>query len=211
MVFKNIQRIKNALPEVIQVAMFYNNGTIFQTTFEQDINIPKLGENLAELLNHIRKIYDICNCKIDNYKKLIFETDDISIIILKLGEDSNLALFFKKEPDKDLKLQSVRRYIHRIEDLIDMDRFELEIQELGTKEEELKNLQNILLLKEQKTKDLQTQLALEDKKQSEQEIKNLSKEIEGIEGECAKLKLDIDTKTKEIQVLRDKIDHKRKK
>lgn len=211
MVFKNIQRIKNALPEVIQVAMFYNNGTIFQTTFEQDINIPKLGENLAELLNHIRKIYDICNCKIDNYKKLIFETDDISIIILKLGEDSNLALFFKKEPDKDLKLQSVRRYIHRIEDLIDMDRFELEIQELGTKEEELKNLQNILLLKEQKTKDLQTQLALEDKKQSDQEIKNLSKEIEGIEGECAKLKLDIDTKTKEIQVLRDKIDQERKK
>ena len=211
MVFKNIQRIKNALPEVIQVAMFYNNGTIFQTTFEQDINIPKLGENLAELLNHIRKIYDICNCKIDNYKKLIFETDDISIIILKLGEDSNLALFFKKEPDKDLKLQSVRRYIHRIEDLIDMDRFELEIQELGTKEEELKNLQNILLLKEQKTKDLQTQLALEDKKQSDQEIKNLSKEIEGIEGECAKLKLDIDTKTKEIQVLRDKIDQGRKK
>ena len=104
MVFKNILRIKAALPEVIHVAMFYNNGTIFQTTFEQEINIPKLGENLAEILNHIRKLYEISNYNFEDYKKIIFETDDISIIILKLGEDSNIALFFRKEEEiKQLK------------------------------------------------------------------------------------------------------------
>ena len=60
MVFKNIARIKTALPEVLHIVMFYNNGTVFQTTFEQDINIPKLGGNLTELLNHIKNVYEIC-------------------------------------------------------------------------------------------------------------------------------------------------------
>ncbi|MFX1573304.1 MAG: hypothetical protein ACFFB0_11195 [Promethearchaeota archaeon] len=43
--------------------MFYNNGTVFQTTFEQEINGPKLGENLAEFLTPIRNVYNICNFK----------------------------------------------------------------------------------------------------------------------------------------------------
>ena len=29
MVFKNVKHLKAALPEVIHIAMFYNNGTIF--------------------------------------------------------------------------------------------------------------------------------------------------------------------------------------
>jgi hypothetical protein len=207
MVFKNIQRIKNALPEVLHVAMFYNNGTIFQTTFEQDINIPKLGENLAELLNRIQKIYDVCNIKLDYYKKLIFETDDISISVLKLGEDSNLALFFKKEQDQDLKLQSIRRYIHRIENLIDMDRIELKIQELGIKEEELKNLQNTLSSKGDQINDLEV---LYGKELLEQESDKVKREIKSLEEECTKLKLDIEIKKKEIDFLKDKIEQERK-
>ena len=97
MVFKSVSRIQKALPEVLHVAMFYNNGTIFQTTIDQQYNIPKLGEHMAEALNHLRKVYETCNFTLIDYKKLIFETDEISIILLKLGEDSNLALFFKKE------------------------------------------------------------------------------------------------------------------
>ena len=207
MVFKNIQRIKNALPEVLHVAMFYNNGTIFQTTFEQDINIPKLGENLAELLNHTQKVYDVCNIKLSDYKKLIFETDDISISILKVGEDSNLALFFKKEQDQDLKLQSIRRYILRIENLIDMDRIEIKIQELGIKEEEFKNLQNTLSSKVDQIKELET---LYGKELLEQESNKMSKEIQSLEEQCTKLKFDIDIKKKEIDFLKDKIEQERK-
>ncbi|MFX1446408.1 MAG: hypothetical protein ACFFHV_23695 [Promethearchaeota archaeon] len=207
MVFKNVQRIKNALPEVLHVAMFYNNGTIFQTTFEQDINIPKLGENLAGLLNHFRKIYDVCNIKLDDYNKLIFETDDISISILKLGEDSNLALFFKKEQDQDLKLQSIRRYIHRIENLIDMDKIELKIQELGVKEEEFKNLQNILSSKLEQIKNYKT---LYDTEILEQESKRILKEIESLEQDCAQLNLELELKKKDIDSLREKIEQERK-
>ena len=134
MVFKNISRIKSALPEVKDVAMFYNNGTIFQTTFEQDINIPKIGENLAEILNHMRKLYEICQIKINNYEKVIFETDNLSIMILKLGEESNIALFFKKEEDEVLKISAIRRYLAKIEDLVDMDKNEIIFQEILSKE-----------------------------------------------------------------------------
>ena len=207
MVFKNIERIKNALPEVLHVVMFYNNGTVFQTTFEQDINIPKLGENLAELLIHIRKIYDVCNIKLDVYNKLIFETDDISIIILKLGEDSNLALFFKEEQDQDLKLHSIKRYIHRIEHLIDMDNFELKIQELGIQEDQFKNMQNILSSKLEEIKNLET---LYSKELLEQESKNMSKEIESLKQECGKIELEIELKKKDIDILKEKIDQERK-
>ena len=207
MVFKNIERIKNVLPEVFHVAMFYNNGTIFQTTFEQDVNIPKLGENLAELLIHIRKIYDVCNIKLDVYNKLIFETDDISIIILKLGEDSNLALFFKKEQDQDLKLHSIKRYIHRIENLIDVDNFELKIQELGIQEDQFKNMQNTLSSKLEEIKNLEK---LYSKELLEQESKNMSKEIESLKQECAKIELEIALKKKDIDILKEKIDQERK-
>lgn len=207
MVFKNIERIKNALPEVLHVVMFYNNGTVFQTTFEQDINIPKLGENLAELLIHIRKIYDVCNIKLDVYNKLIFETNDISISILKLGEESNLALFFKEEQDQDLKLHSIKRYIHRIEHLIDMDNFELKIQELGIQEDQFKNMQNILSSKLEEIKNLET---LYSKELLEQESKNMSKEIESLKQECGKIELEIELKKKDIDILKEKIDQERK-
>lgn len=142
LVFKNISRIKAALPEVLHVVMFYNNGTIFQTTYEQeqDINIPKLGENLAEIINHMRKLYDICEIPLEKYEKIIFETENVSIMILQLGEESNLALFFKREEDEVLRISKIRRYLTKIEDLIDMDKREFILQEILIKEEKLKEL-----------------------------------------------------------------------
>lgn len=126
MVLNSVKRIKEALPEVIHVVMFYNNGTVFQCTFDQQYNIPKLGEHLAEALNQVFKVYETCNFDYSEYKKLIFETNRISVIILKLGEESNIALFFEKEMDIDQKLKSIRQYIKRIEKLIDMDQSEIE-------------------------------------------------------------------------------------
>ena len=138
MVLRNIESIKEALPEVIQVVMFYNNGTVFQTTFDQHYNVPKLGEDLAEALDHIFKVYKICEFDFSSYKKLIFETDTISVIILKLGEDSNLALFFEKRLDIDQRLKSIRRYIKKIEQLIDMDLSQLLLQEKENENKDLK-------------------------------------------------------------------------
>jgi hypothetical protein len=141
MVFKNINRIKAALPEVIHIIMFYNNGTIFQTTFEQDINIPKLGELLARTLDKVRKINDICKFKPNDYKKLIFEMEEVTIMILKLGEESNIALVFKNEDSKEINLTPIKRYLSKIEELIDMDKKELILNQILAKEDEVKALE----------------------------------------------------------------------
>jgi hypothetical protein len=188
--------------------MFYNTGTIFQTTFEQNINIPKLGENLAELLNHIRKIYEICNFKMENYRKFIFETDDISTIIIKLGEDSNLALFFKKEEDKDLKLTAIRRYLHRIEELIDTDEIEILFLELATREKNLEIIEDSFQQKQQKIHDLQSQKS--DGTLSESELEDINKAIKNLEMECEQLKQEIEQKKSENLIISKKIESKRK-
>jgi len=205
MVFKNILRIKAALPEVKHVVMFYNNGTIFQTTFEQEINIPKLGENLAKILDHIRKLYGICNYNFEDYKKIIFETDDMSIIILKLGEDSNIALFFRKEEEKELKLTAIKRYMTRIEELIDMDERELIIQNILSKEEEVKNLKDAHNKKMEKIMNLRNELNDIDKGIIEGDQKKLMKELNDLESEFSSLNHEIEKKNSEIQQFKEKI------
>ena len=203
MVFKNINRIKSALREVKHVVMFYNNGTIFQTTFEQTINIPKLGENLAETLNHIRSLYELCNYKMEPYKKLIFETEDISVIILKLGEDSNIALFFEREEDKELRIHAIRRYISNIESLIDMDEKELILKEILAKEEELKNLNAELQIKKDNIENIKRDLlsiAIEDSKNLE-----IEKQIKAMEQECIDLEQIISNIRSDIIKLKESI------
>jgi len=206
MVFKNIARIKTALPEVLHIVMFYNNGTVFQTTFEQDINIPKLGENLTELLNHIKNVYEICNFKLDDYKKLIFETEDISVIILKLGEESNIALFFKKEEVTDIKLSSIRRYLTRIEELIDMNEKEIFLQEILAKEEKIKKTQDLLQSKQQTIQNLQEKLKYLDTSEHQEEFKKVEKEIKFLEEECIELKKEITNTNEEILHLKELIE-----
>ncbi|MFX1446359.1 MAG: hypothetical protein ACFFHV_23435 [Promethearchaeota archaeon] len=208
MVLKNIQRIKSALPEVFHVAMFYNTGIIFQTTFEQNINIPKLGENLAELLNHVRKVYELCDFKMDNYRKFIFETDDVSTIIIKLGEDSNLALFFRKEEDKDLKLTAIRHYLNRIEDLIDTDETEILFLELATREKDLKIIEENFQQKQKSLTDLQIRES--DIGLSESELGDIKKAIKNLEDECEQLRQEIEKKKSEDQIIIQKIESKKK-
>jgi predicted RNase H-like nuclease (RuvC/YqgF family) len=186
--------------------MFYNNGTIFQTTFEQEINIPKLGENLAEVLNHIRKLYDICNYNFEHYRKIIFETEDMSIIILKLGEDSNIALFFRKEEEKELKLTAIKRYMTRIEELIDMDERELIIQDIIEKEEEIKDLKETLNNKMEVIMNLRNELNDVENGIIEDDQKKFVKELNDLESECSNLNREIEKKNSEIQQLREKIE-----
>ncbi|MFX0021813.1 MAG: hypothetical protein ACFE9S_05770 [Candidatus Hermodarchaeota archaeon] len=211
MVFKNIQRIQAALPEVKHIAMFYNNGIIFQTTFDQEINIPKLGENLAEILNHARKLYEVSHYNFENYKKIIFETYDMSIIILKLGEDSNIALFFKKEEEKELKLTAIKRYITRIEELIDMDERELIIQDILAKEEEFKHLKELIAEKEKVAEELNTKLIIVERGEIEGEKKQILSELNSINVECVNLRKDLEKINNEITQLKEKIEKSHKK
>jgi DNA repair ATPase RecN len=205
-----VQRIKATLPEVKNVVMFYNNGTIFQTTFEQDINIPKLGENLAEVLNHIRRLYEICNFTFENYNKTIFETDDISIIILKLGEDSNIALFFKEEEEKELKLTAIKRYLTRIEELIDMDEGELILQEIIAKEEEIKHFKELIQEKKENIDKLSRELKEIEQGIVEGKVKEITEKLADLDLEYANLNHDIEKKEIEIEQLKEKIEKSHK-
>jgi len=211
MVFKNIRRIKTALPDVLHIVMFYNNGTIFQTTFDQSLNIPKLGENLAEILSHVRKVYELCNFRADSYRKLIFETDDISVIVIKLGEDSNLALFFKTEVSKDIKLRSIRRYIKKIEKFMDMDQIGLMFQDLELNELELKTAQTTLQSKQEEINKRQNKLEKEADKLSEKDKKDLLNEIDFMNKEYSKLQEDILQRENNIKTIVSKIEEEKKK
>lgn len=194
MVFKNIQRIKAAVPEIKHIAMFYNNGIIFQTTFEQDMNVPKLGENLAELVEYVRKIYEVSDLEYKHYKKLLIETEGISIIIFKLGEDSNIALFFEAEKTQELKINSIRRYLKRIENLTDMDEKEIILKEILEKENELEFLQMEYAQKAEKMRDIM--------EKSEEDV---SEEFSHLSEECKDLKEDISEIEKKIDSLKKNI------
>ncbi len=208
MVFKNINRIKAALPEVIHIVMFYNNGTIFQTTFEQDINIPKLGEVLAKILNQARKINGLCKFKTNDYIKLIFETEEVSIILLKLGEESNIALFFKNEESKEINLTLIKRYLTRIEELIDMDKRELILKQILTKEEEAKTLETYLTKKKEELDELRNKMEQES---SDSDAKKLKKEYSLIEQDWLKLNEDINKINLEMNNLKKEIEKTQKK
>jgi len=205
LVFKSIEKIKAALPEVIHIVMFYNNGITFQTTFEQSINIPKLGENLAQIIGNFNQIYDLTNQESKKYEKIIFETEEVSIIILKLGEDSNIALFFKAEESKELKLHAIKRYLTKIEELIDMDKKELILQEILQYEADIENLRKDLQSKKEKINELKN-LPLENTQYESNVV--IDKECDNLQEECSKIETIISDKQKLINLLKEEIQKK---
>ncbi|MFO7794714.1 MAG: hypothetical protein ACQERB_00730 [Promethearchaeati archaeon] len=208
MVFKSIEKIKTALPEVIHIVMFYNNGIIFQTTFEQSINIPKLGENLAQIIGNFNQIYDLTNQESKKYEKIIFETESVSIIILKLGEDSNIALFFKGEESKELKLHAIKRYLTKIEELIDMDKKELILQEILHYEADIENLKKDLQSKKEKIDELKNlkNLPLENTQYESNVV--IDKECDNLQEDYNKIETNISDKQKSINQLKEEIQKK---
>lgn len=200
MIEKTIERIKKTLPEVEHVVMFYNDGTVFHTTFNKTINIPKLGENISETLAYIQKIYENSKYDLVDYRKLIFDTDNTSLIILKLGENSNLALFFKKKiKNVERKIRSIHRDIEMAEDLLDIDRSELVEQELENKESQLMELklqmgsQNYKMITLQ---EFQKEVSDDEKK------KEVAKEVDKVKKEILKIKEKIDEKIIELTGLK---------
>ncbi len=204
MIEKTIERIKKTLPEVEHVVMFYNDGTVFHTTFEHTVNIPKLGENFSETLASIYKMYKICNFDLVDYNKLVFDTDDMNVIVLKLGENSNLALFFRKRKRAgELRIHSIRRYIRLAEEILDVDRVELVEQELDVKESQLLELK--LQLGSQHYKFLTLESLLNDVKDEEKK-KKVSKEVEKVNREIMGIKEEIDKKILEIKGLKEDLE-----
>ena len=126
MVLRSIERIKSKIPGILHVVMFYNDGTVFQTTFPAEMNIPQIGKELATTLTHLHEVITLYDTKEKDYRKLIYETEHYIIMLLKLGEDSHLALLLDNTKAEEFKIGAVRQYLTQLEELIDMDQQDLE-------------------------------------------------------------------------------------
>jgi hypothetical protein len=122
MVLQDIESLMKHIPEIENIVTFYDDGTVFQTTFDKhQVNIPKLGSDLANILTTFRNLKAVNDFK--DFSKIIYDSVDASIIIFKVGEQSNMALFFKRElSDKEVQNLQIKHYLDRIQDLIDIDR-----------------------------------------------------------------------------------------
>ena len=207
MVQKTIERIRRALPEVEHIVMFYNDGTVYQTTFEQfeeSVNIPKLGADLSEILSKIIELYAICNYSYKGYNQLLFDTDDIDVLILKLGENSNLALFFRKTSEEgEIRIKAIQKYITKIEKLIDIGQMNLIENDIRSKEKELKILYEEMEEKLEKQKSLQALLGASS--DDIKDIEKIEKEIEELYNEIQKQEIEKEQRTEEITSLKEKI------
>ena len=135
MVLHDIENLMKNLPEIENVVTFYDDGTVFQTTFDKNqVNIPKLGDDLATILSVFKNLQAKNDFK--EYRKIVFDGFSVSVIIFKAGEQSNIALFFKRElSDKEIQNLQIRKYVDKIQELIDIDRQSLMQREFGMKKE----------------------------------------------------------------------------
>jgi hypothetical protein len=174
MALKNIERIKAEIPEIFHIVMFYDDGTIFQTTFQQ-VNIPQIGENLAESIKHIAKLFEICKIENEPYTRLIYETKTYIILVFKIGEQSNLAVFFRKGPEEP-RIGAIKNFIYRIEAVMDTDKIELDKQALEKQRTELSALEQELKTKLESIELKKPELPKLDEKLKKDEEELLSKQ-----------------------------------
>jgi predicted regulator of Ras-like GTPase activity (Roadblock/LC7/MglB family) len=126
MVF-SIEEIQAACPGVRHVVMFYNNGIVFQSSFQAPVSPPKAGEALARFVTSVEGIHRTCNIPYSGmYRKIIYEAEETTIVVMKLGEDSNIALFFDGGAQISLEGEEFRKNLAKIQELIDMDQAEVD-------------------------------------------------------------------------------------
>ena len=127
MVLKNVETIMKQFPGILHATLFYNSGLGFQTTFPQsNVNIPELGKFLAEINSSFEKLMEISKFEGETFQKLIFETKNVVVIVVKLGEDSNLALFLEGGKAVKFSVEVIRKHLDRLKELIDQDQADLE-------------------------------------------------------------------------------------
>ena len=194
MVLREIEKIMANFTVVENVVAFYDDGTVFQTTFDKSkVNIPKLGNDLASIINIFKNLQTKNDFKI--YRKIIFDGLNVSVIVYKAGEQSNIAFFFKKElTDHEIQNINAQIKIHitRIDEMIDIDRKKLIEKELERIKLDLKNVENKILEKRKSIEELDSQNLEKEKKKKnkddlEKELNNILQEKKKLEEELMKI------------------------
>lgn len=194
MVLQDIDKLMKTIPEIENIVTFYDDGTVFQTTFDKDtINIPKLGNDLATIIS----LFSNLKAKNDfkKFVKIIYDGSNVSLIIFKVGEQSNIALFFKREmSDKELQNLHIRSYIDRIQELLDVDQQTLIKNEIQNKDSELEQIEKNILLEESRLRMVYKNNNKKKQEIIEKELLSLNLEKKRIQDEIEKLKVKISKK-----------------
>ncbi|OLS14466.1 MAG: hypothetical protein RBG13Loki_1951 [Promethearchaeota archaeon CR_4] len=96
MVLHDFEQIKKDFPEILHTALFLGNGMVMETTLSHEqVNIPVLGKKLVEMIDRMQDLLETSGFHNKVFQKIIFEVEDVVIIVLKLKEGDNLALFFE--------------------------------------------------------------------------------------------------------------------
>lgn len=189
MVLRDINRLIENIPEIENIVTFYDDGTVFQTTFNKvEVNIPKLGSDLATILSLFKNLQAKNN--FSEFVKVIYDGVNVSLLIFKAGEQSNVALFFKREmTDKEIQNLHIRNYIDRIQQFMDIDQETLREKEFEKKKNEIISLKTIQDKKLAELSEIdQSEENIKIKEELEKEIKNLEQKIIELEEEIEKLK-----------------------
>ena len=126
MVLKSISKIQAKLPGLLHVVMFYSNGIVFNSTFDQTQNIPGIGEKLADIMTQFGELIRLHDNQAKPFKKILYETEKYLIVILKLGEDSYIALLLDNQITNEFKIEPIQNYLAKLEEIVDMDQSEIE-------------------------------------------------------------------------------------
>jgi len=123
---KILNNIKQDLPGLLDYIIFYNTGIVFQSTCPEKANVPAICANLNEIIKIFKQSLSCYDNTSNEYQKIIFETQKYITIILKLGKNSNLALFFDKEVVDEVNIRPIQENLSKLEELIDMDKGDLD-------------------------------------------------------------------------------------
>ena len=199
MISHNIEQIKQLLPEVEEVMIFYDDGLVYQSSFDQSAtNIPQCGKELSNILTNIKNLYELVDFKIKGMPTLIFETEGMDMIITKIGERTNLVLFFREIiEDPTLKMEklaspSVKKQFRALRRLLDIGCIELAQQELNNKIQELgRQYMDLVRLKLRKQKELDVLDDFYERKKISNKIEEIKKDIKEKRKELEQLKQDV--------------------
>ena len=130
-----VEKMKEKLPELEDVVTFYNDGMVYYSSFPDQINTPILGKTLSNLIQNTMSVNELllefhdADHIQDKLRKIFFEIGGKTVLVLKLGEDSNIALFLAHKRIREIEIKCIKDDLALLEDMIDTTKDEL--KELG--------------------------------------------------------------------------------
>lgn len=117
MAFEKFSIYKEKFAHATNFMLVHQDGTVIQTDFQPPINIPKVGDNIVDMVKHFRTFMDLCKYEGELYQKQVLETANMIVIFVRLDEVNHLGLFFKKDQIQVDKIHFLEQTLRTIEEI----------------------------------------------------------------------------------------------